>query len=276
MDDAIGLLNSHFPSVLNPDPSVHSVPPSSEPQPTFKYTFFRSVDPAHLLLNLRILGFIEAARTVPLPYHHPGSKVALPPPPLPTSSSGKHPSGDSELSEQQLILLLKAQKLYSEAHSLPQASDRAVYLKELSQVTALMVTSDVMKTEMAHYLAQERREEVANQIEAAILCVLLFFNAHISHVLLLKLSIARTNQLAISHIELAARYTSTVWSALNDNNVSLPPQSKWPAGIKLPPSMMPTPVKPEQEARDAGTGKKSQERFNADVGAFAPVRFGRF
>lgn len=144
----------------------------SEPAPS--YIPPSSVDPAHLLLNLRILGFIEAARTIPLPYHHPGSKVALSPPlatALFSEGAASVPAGDPECDERQMVLLHKAQKLYWEANCLPDASDRGVYLKELGQVTGLLAYPQPEKSIMAPYLAQERREGVANQIEGAIMCM---------------------------------------------------------------------------------------------------------
>lgn len=173
VDDAIALLNTHFPAVLSPDSTAHDVVLASDADSTIKYVPSASVDPAHLHLNLRILGFIESARTVPLSYRHPGSKVSLSPPPLPPftfSDDKKRTTDDPEFSDQQLILLHKAQKLYSEAGSLPKADDRALYLNELSQVTALLAYTDPENSIMAPYLKQDRREAVADQIEGAILC----------------------------------------------------------------------------------------------------------
>lgn len=167
VDDAISLLNTHFPAVLNPDPAVISAAQTPETQTTFKYTPSNSVDPAHLHLNLNILGFIESARTVPLPYHPPGARTSLSPPPLPVPPTNKERASDDKA---QAIILHKAQKLYSQAGSLPKPDDRALYLKELSQVTALLVYVKPEDSVMAAYLSQERREAVAEQIEGAILC----------------------------------------------------------------------------------------------------------
>lgn len=155
----------HFSSVLDPSSPTVS---SSTDATTFTYVPSTSVDPLHLLLNLRILDFIESSRTAPLPYHHLGAKVPLSPPPIPAPTN-RGPG--EEFSEQQLVQLHKAQRLYSEAGSLPKPTDRALYLKELSQVTALLAYTDPENSIMAPYLAQERREAVADQIEGAILCM---------------------------------------------------------------------------------------------------------
>ncbi|KIP09547.1 hypothetical protein PHLGIDRAFT_11928 [Phlebiopsis gigantea 11061_1 CR5-6] len=230
VDDAISLLRTHFPDVLNPDANAYTTAQTPEAKTAFKYIPSTSVDPTHLHLNLNILGFIESARTVPLLYHHPGTRVSLSPPPLPSMPLNKErASDDKECSEQQLILLHKAQKLYCQAGSLPKADDRALYLKELSQVTALLAYTDPENSIMATYLSQERREAVADQIEGAILC--------------------RTGQEAISRIELASRDTTVIWAELNERNHHLPPPQKWPVGIRPPVHFAPV---PRQEASTLG------------------------
>ncbi|GJE87146.1 hypothetical protein PsYK624_032290 [Phanerochaete sordida] len=235
VDDAIRLLNTHFTSVL--DPTSPTVLPSTEAG-AFAYVPSTSVDSLHLLLNLRILDFIESSRTVPLPYHHPGAKVPLSPLPV-VAPTERRP--EEEFSEQQLVQLHKAQRLYSEASSLPKPADRALYLKELSQVTALLAYTVPETSVMAPYLAQERREAVADQIEGAILY--------------------RTSQQAVSRVELAARYTTTIWSALHEHGASPPPASKWPPGVKLPSAPVDTLARSESSAE---AGKKSQDRLTSE------------
>lgn len=140
----------------------------------------QSVDPTHLLLDLNILGFIEATRTVPLPYHSPGSSTPSPSPrqsPLPIALKTSHVREDSEPSEKQQLLLIKAQRLYADAHRLSKPEDRAIYLKELSDVGALLVYPVPEKGPLAHYLSQDRRTEMADQIEGAILCTCQFIVA---------------------------------------------------------------------------------------------------
>lgn len=78
VDDAIELLNEHFPSVLAPPtPSSSKSNPSSsypsalEAMNASKHLIPTTTDPRHLLLNLRILGFTELCRTKPLMYSSP-------------------------------------------------------------------------------------------------------------------------------------------------------------------------------------------------------------
>ena len=144
-----------------------------------------TVDPLHLNLNLRILAFTEACRTIPLPY----------PPPSPISSlTGSPPSdvdtdiddGDEPVPTLGLIpneaidpvahdqhfsnLITRIQKLYVLTNALPRESDRKTYAEELDQVSGLLAYKLPEKSPMARYLSQGRREAVADQINAAVLC----------------------------------------------------------------------------------------------------------
>lgn len=187
VDEAIDLLNSHFPSVLS-ESKAESFPVIRTKSSDTEYVTSTSVEPPHLLLNLRILAFSEACRTVPLEYLPAGSS-SLPSaaPPL------EHESIDTfASSEQQVSLLTKAQKLYSLANSLTNHSDRARYLKELENVGGLLAYKVPEQSSMAKYLTMERREAVADQINRAIL--------------------EKTGFSPISSLELITRYTSTLWS----------------------------------------------------------------
>ena len=76
-------------------------------------------------------------------------------------------AGDVE--GQQMALLRKAQKLYALTNMLPDPADRKTYLKELENVSALLVYPVPEESPMAKYLTMERREAVADQIDRAIL-----------------------------------------------------------------------------------------------------------
>jgi hypothetical protein len=164
VDDAIVLLRTHFPSVLRengPDTSADPRPSSSN---NIEYVSSTSTEPAHLILNLRILAFSEACRTVPL--ENPPSTL--------TSSISTTPAqspADMEDSpdSQQMALLTTAQKLYALSNTLPNPVDRATYLKELENVGGLLAYKVPEKSSMAKYLTLERREAVADQINRAIL-----------------------------------------------------------------------------------------------------------
>jgi hypothetical protein len=146
---------------------------SSTSSNTFTYVAPRSIDPTHLLLNLQILGFIEAARTIPLLRPFSGSSASSSPLPSnksPILAKTSHARAESEPNEQQQTLLHKAQKLYSDASCLSKPEDRALYLKELADVTGLLAYAVPEESPISSYLSQVRREEMADQIEGAILC----------------------------------------------------------------------------------------------------------
>ena len=170
VDDAIVLLRTHFPSVLREnDPGSISASGTAEPRPLSsnnkEYVSSTSTEPAHLILNLRILAFSEACRTVPLEYP-PSTHSAL----TSTISTAVQPPADMDDSDsQQMALLTTAQKLYALTNTLPNPVDRATYLKELENVGGLLAYKVPEESSMAKYLTLERREAVADQINRAIL-----------------------------------------------------------------------------------------------------------
>jgi hypothetical protein len=219
VDDATNLLNEHFPLVLDETGSYMSEPPPSSTSTSgrVEYVARTSVDPTHLSLNLRILAFIEASRTVSLeydPHSHEGSgdHILSTPPEKSKRQSPIYELFDTEV--KQTELLCRAQKLYSAANSLQNPSDRATYLEELGNVGGLLAYKHPEDSPMAKYLSQERREAVANQINSAILY--------------------RTGRPAVSNIELYTRYTSALWDSMHELRMKPPPVAKRP--VPLPPS----------------------------------------
>ncbi|TFY63284.1 hypothetical protein EVJ58_g3342 [Rhodofomes roseus] len=181
IDEAIELLNRYFPSVLSENTET---PPTSKTNGRLEYIPSTSVNPAHLLINLHIQGFIEAARSVPLPYYPPGAQ----PPTSPiTTSTSETTDEDKEMSDLRATerLLHRAQNLYAEANRLPAAEDRGQYLLELGKVGSLLAYVVPEKGPVTQYLGQDRREALADSIDSAILY--------------------RTGQRVVSKLELAAR-----------------------------------------------------------------------
>ncbi|RXW20074.1 hypothetical protein EST38_g5792 [Candolleomyces aberdarensis] len=189
VDDAIDLLNKYFPSVLAESPSQFERPSSSNPEGGFTYISATSVEAAHLLLNLRILAFIEACRTRPLEIPHPTkappevvpSNIAsqsdistamdtsehstLPPIELPNVEPGVRDIDPEVLDS----LICKGRKLYALVKALPNPKDREVYKQELKNVGGILAYKDPEKSSVAKYLAYQRREAVADQINRAVL-----------------------------------------------------------------------------------------------------------
>jgi hypothetical protein len=153
---------------------------------TIQFLTSTTVDPLHLNLNLRILAFTEACRTVPLPYPPPSAISSLSgspsfsdvesdldegDEPAPTPRLIPDETSDPIAHQQHLLnLITRVQKLYVHANALPKESDRRTYAEELDQVGGLLAYKVPEESPMARYLSQERREAVADQINAAVLC----------------------------------------------------------------------------------------------------------
>ncbi|KZV69469.1 hypothetical protein PENSPDRAFT_580825 [Peniophora sp. CONT] len=219
VDGAIARLNEHFPAVLDrasPDqpPTVESVP--GKPPPPIRSIVPYTVDPARLFLELRILAFIEASRTIPLTPAiptHASTSISEPDTasdaiPTPTSANGKN--ADAHL----MTLLNHVYELGKLAKELPDVDDRVEYEEELARVSLLLAHKVPETSPVARYLKQERREEVAKQIECAML-----YRAGLS---------------PVSKLEICARQTCAVWGYMADHKYQLPPNAKIPDGLRLP------------------------------------------
>lgn len=159
--------------------------PGSNP-PVIQFLASTTVDPLHLNLNLRILAFTEACRTIPLPYPPPSAISSLTGSPSISDVDTDIDDGDEPAPTAGLIpderadpiayqehlsnLITRIQKLHALANALPKESDRETYAEELDQVGGLLAYRVPEGSPMARYLSQGRREAVADQINAAILC----------------------------------------------------------------------------------------------------------
>ncbi len=186
IDDAIELLNKHFPAVLstksrrsedrtNVRQELESgLGRDSRQDTTFcttrkDYIAPHSLDPAHLSLNLRIQAFIEMCRTVPLPYKAPhGKKNLVSTESSDTSEDSPQQSSDKDIRDD-MLLLSKAQKLYALVSMLPNPSDHERYYQELKDVAGLLAYKVPETSLSSKFLSQQRREAVAEQIHSAIL-----------------------------------------------------------------------------------------------------------
>lgn len=212
VEEAILCLNEHFPRVL--DESLEDEANKSFANDTSAdHLEYRTttVNPVHLSLNLRILAFIEACRTLPLSYPAQScDSMAVQPPP---ASSSTCDSADEE--RHQTELLIRVHKLHARVNSLRKPTDRSIYQEELTNVGGLLLYKVPENSPVVKYLSQERRERVAEQVDCAILYDM--------------------SMPVISSVELAVRYTHCLWSTLHTMRTRLPPRSRWPAGVSLPP-----------------------------------------
>ena len=259
------LLHAHFPTVLTktsidtemaddshffPNQKRRKVdphtPPGSNPA-MIQFLTSTTVDPLHLNLNLRILAFTEACRTTPLSYLPPSAISSLTGSPSLSDidtdiEDGDEPTpdlvpdeGTDPIAHQQHLtnLITRIQKLHVLANALPKESDRKTYAEELDQVGGLLAYKVPEKSPMARYLSQGRREAVADQINAAVLCKPLFLLMNTQQPSN-RSSIDRTQHSGVSKLELQVRYTSALWGWMHDMRHELPPQGKWPHGVHPP------------------------------------------
>ena len=183
IDDAIALLNEHFPAALSSTKAQRdedraaaqqSYAGQNAKQDTFcttrkDYVAPHSVDPAHLALNLRIQAFIETCRTVPLLYKPPHGKHENLSPGTPDTSQRQDVWTSGKAVRDDIVLLSKAQKLYALVNMLPNPNDRKRYHQELKDVAGLLAYKVPENSSSSKYMSQQRREAVAEQIDSAIL-----------------------------------------------------------------------------------------------------------
>lgn len=186
IDDAIELLNEHFPALLSSAKAqrgedrtaahqgLESYVGKNSKQGTFcttrkDYVAPHSVDPAHLSINLRIQAFIEMCRTVPLPYKPPHRNKENLSTGVPEPSQQQDVRSSGKVVRDDMVLLSKAQKLYTLVNMLPNPSDHERYHQELKDVAGLLAYKVPEASSSSKYMSQQRREAVAEQIDSAIL-----------------------------------------------------------------------------------------------------------
>jgi len=160
IDEATDLLNAHFPFVLqmpSDDFPMHRrpvglhlplVPVLAHPaQP------ITNLSTRPIAFNLRILEFMEAARTIPLPY---------PPPHTPAGPSAPTGSIPDRSPEENAALLKQAKTSYPFVQSLNNNRDRDMYMKDMNVIRGLLAYRTPELSPFAKYMGQEQRERVAD------------------------------------------------------------------------------------------------------------------
>ncbi|KAF8623578.1 hypothetical protein AX15_006346 [Amanita polypyramis BW_CC] len=232
IDDVTNLLNDHFPRVLSTDEHRRTEEGARKPQSLNHisnwsdayhttrrdYIAPHSLDQTHLSLNLRIQAFIEMCRTVSLTYEPSNRKDN----PESSDNLSDVPEGQRQMSGKKtgidredhcLALLSKAKKLRMLVDMLPNPNDRKQYQEELQNVAGLLAYKEPEKSSSSKYMSLERREAVAEQIDAAVL------NASDTPI--------------ISTLELVARHVSVAWLYAHEMGVTPQP------GAVLPPTKEP-------------------------------------
>lgn len=144
---------------------------NGRPQPTIEPinhalpTFPTSSYPAHILLNLHIQQFIESFRLLnPSDSNSASSSMTSSITSLHASQSLSLGTGTGSLQH----ALTAAGGLHAEAGKL-EPSDRAVYVREITEAGAMFAYSDPDSSPVGGFLKQERRISLASQVNKAIL-----------------------------------------------------------------------------------------------------------
>ncbi|KAG7092561.1 hypothetical protein E1B28_008910 [Marasmius oreades] len=190
VNEAVNIINECFPLLLSMEEGMNQENETMQSSSKTEYLSPTSVNPAHLLLNVRIQAFVEACRTVPLEYPPKNEREKSTP-----SSEGKH-TEDPEIIDQQTALLKSAQKLYALANMLPSKKENERYMKELKNVVGLIAYRVPETSPVAEYLSQEHRDALAEQVDRAILC--------------------RLGLPVIPRLELLMRENCTIWDFLHE------------------------------------------------------------
>ena len=257
---ATTLLNRHFPRVLAEDGNDDEMEVTDENVNPSRFEYVgETVNPIHLSLNLRILGFIEACRTIPLVYTPPSREAGSPifldsdATMVPASPIKRDPKDEENHQEG---LLICAQRLCVTVNALQKSDDRAIYAKELSIVGGLLAYTVPENSPMAKYLHQERRDRVAEQINSAILCASFYPLCMLCE----RLALAdHTNMPSVSYLELAVRYTHCLWAILHELRVKVPATYRL-GGVSLP-----------LGTGSQSTGESEKEPFHEVTFAYVPL-----
>jgi hypothetical protein len=234
VDEATAMLDQHFPSVLSEESDAYEQRPTTN---NTEYVSSTSTEPAHLNLNLRILAFSEACRTIPLNYSPKADSSADE---IPADAMITDDEEGVESYDKQMALLQRAQKLYAYTTTLPNPVDRDTYLKELENVGGLLAYKVPEKSSISKYLTLERREAVADQISRAILSKLISSAFKIMTELYYA---ERTGRPIFSSLEILTRHTQVSWDYARDCQVKPRAGAIYPprnvndtANVGVPPS----------------------------------------
>ncbi|QRV99970.1 hypothetical protein RhiJN_27989 [Ceratobasidium sp. AG-Ba] len=199
----------------------------------------RSVNPAHILLNLRVQEFLEAVRTVPLEHdtretpHYPIAQatnesevdVDMGPPepskdeeitkslPKPFTIGDGAASGMMNSVARQRHLFDLASQLYQSAQNLQCPRYRDIYAKEVEQVCSLMIGPSPENSLAAPYLSMARREALADQVNSSMLHYV--------------------GESPAPALQIWAQAAKVVWDQINQSQLPLPRSADIPADAKM-------------------------------------------
>ncbi|GAA5890971.1 hypothetical protein JCM5296_001247 [Sporobolomyces johnsonii] len=201
-----------IPSSSLPSGVSGSDSPFPSPVPVVGATFgpwALSLSPQILALNLQLQSFVELMRA-----GHASSAVSTPS--TPTSSLNGHTTRDadsdagmsastSSLGASSIlnVAIAQSQALRAKVLELPPGKDREGWERECVDVCGLLAYKDLVGCPVRGYLAQSRRETLAEMVNAAVL--------------------QRTNRSPLPLLSLAARQATAIWQTLGELKVQFPP-----------------------------------------------------
>ncbi|KAL8278374.1 hypothetical protein RQP46_009266 [Phenoliferia psychrophenolica] len=193
-------------------PPASPLPPSSKrsPVPILGASFSPhalSLRPQILALNLQLQSFVELIRAA-----NSTSRASTPTPSDMSGSSSSLASSAKSLGMGGMGRAIKqSQKLRGKADALPPGKERDAWEQECVDVAGLMAYTDLTICPVRGYLSQERRETLAELVNAAIL--------------------QHGNRTPMPVVALVARQTSSIWQALAEWKHAFPPPE--PGAAKL-------------------------------------------
>ncbi|GAA5936306.1 hypothetical protein JCM1841_003000 [Sporobolomyces salmonicolor] len=214
-----------IPSSSIPSGVSGSDSPSPSPVPVVGATFgpwALSLSPEILALNLQLQSFVELMRA-----GHASSAVSTPS--TPTSSLNGHATRDVDsdagmsastssfgASSILNVAIAQSQALRAKVLELPPGRDREAWERECVDVCGLLAYKDLVGCPVRGYLAQSRRETLAEMVNAAVL--------------------QRSHRSPLPLLSLVARQTTAIWHTLGELKVQFPPAPTSTSDSKNKPS----------------------------------------
>ncbi|CAE7106658.1 unnamed protein product [Rhizoctonia solani] len=211
-----------------PEDPKRAQAPTQTPRNPKSLNLGRSINPAHILFNLRVQQFVEAIRTVPLPpssKEHDEASLAgsivedlgdtktISPNPVDDSEYTVSSSTKSSSEARQRRLFQLASGLYQSIKSLACPADREIYAKEVEQVCSLMLGPSPESSLAAPYLSMNRREAVADQVNSAMLWYV--------------------GEAPAPRLQIWAQTAKVVWDLIGTERPTLPRTDEIPADVRM-------------------------------------------
>lgn len=105
-----------------------------------------------------------------------------------------------------------------------------------------------------------------DHVSQALLCSI----APVIFCLMMSLFIDHSKEHAVSKIELCVRYTGSIWNYLHEKGAPVPPQGKWPKGVRLLPSFQGASESIIPDERTSSGKKASEKESEVNNSGYSP------